>query len=193
MKRIFVAAVVAVGAASAGAQTEEHRELGVHEHGFGQLEVAFEGMTVAIELHAPGTDIVGFEHHPETAEDKAAVDRAVATLATPLNLFVLPAEAGCSVTKAEARLVGEEEEHEEGAEVEHANAEHAEEHGDHSEFRASYALTCDDPAAITRIEFAYFTTFPNARELEVDMLTDKGALRFEVERDAPILDLEGMI
>jgi hypothetical protein len=189
MKLLAVAAIASMAAVSASAQDDEHRELGAHQHGVGQLEIAVEGRTVAIELHVPGADIVGFEHHPETAEDKAAIDHAVATLASPLDLFVLPAAAGCSVTKAEARLVGEEHEHEE----EHAEAEHAEEHGEHSEFRASYALTCDDPAAITRIEFAYFTTFPNARELEVDMVTDKGAQHFEVERDAPVLDLEGMI
>jgi hypothetical protein len=189
MKRIFVAAAVALGATSVGARAEEHRELDAHEHGVGQLEVAFEGTTVAIELHAPGADIVGFEHHPETPEDKAAVDRAVATLASPLSLFVVPAGAGCSVTEAEARLIGEEHEHEE----EHAEAEHADEHGEHSEFRASYALSCDDPAAITRIEFAYFATFPNARELEIDLVSDKGAQHFEVERDAPVLDLEGVI
>jgi hypothetical protein len=182
--KLLGVAIASLAAVSASAQGDEHRELGEHEHGVGQLEIAVEGRTVAIELHAPGADIVGFEHHPETAEDKAAVDRAVATLASPLDLFVLSADAGCSVTEAEARLVGEDEP---------AEGEHAEEHGEHSEFRASYALSCDDPAAITRIEFGYFATFPNARELEVDMVTDKGAQHFEVRREAPVLDLEGMI
>jgi hypothetical protein len=174
--------------AGIGAHAQEHRELGAHEHGVGQLEIAVEGRTMTFALHVPGADIVGFEHHPETPEDKAAIDRAVATLASPLDLFVLPAAAGCSVTEVEAGLVDEEHEHEE-----HAQAEEDEEHGEHSEFSATYTLACDDPAAITHVEFAYFATFPNARELEIDMLTDKGAQHFEVERDAPRLDLEGMI
>jgi hypothetical protein len=190
MKRIAFAIVATLGVAGVGAHAQEHRELGAHEHGVGQLMVAVEGRTMTLELHAPGADIVGFEHHPETPEDKAAIDEAVATLASPLALFVLPAAAGCSVTDVEAGLVDEE--HEDEPE-EHAQADEAEEHGEHSEFRAAYTLACADPAAITRIEFAYFATFPNARELEIDMVTDKGAQHFEVERDAPLLDLEGMI
>ena len=63
----------------------------------------------------------------------------------------------------------------------------------HSEFHAEYLLTCADLGAISRIDFAYFATFPNARELEVQMVTGTGAQHFEIERDAPFLDLEGLI
>jgi hypothetical protein len=54
-------------------------------------------------------------------------------------------------------------------------------------------LTCAEPGAITRIDFAYFAAFPNARELEVQMVTGTGARHFEVARDAPFLGLEGQI
>jgi hypothetical protein len=184
MKRAVVAAITVLVASAANAHEEEHRELGAHEHGVGQLEIAIEGQTVRIELHAPGADIVGFEHAAESAEDRGVIDRAVATLARPLELFILPEAAGCSVTEAEALLAGEEHEHDEHAE---------EEHEGHSEFHAAYVLTCADPNAIRQIDFAYFGNFPNARELEVQIVTDKGAQAFEVERDAPVVSLEGMI
>ena len=195
---------------------DETRELGAHEHGVGELNIAFDGGQVAIELHAPGADIVGFEYDATSAEDRAAIDAAVATLARPLELFVLPAAAECSVTQASAELESEhEEEHAEGHDAhdhdeheEHAEAaddhdhgeheEHAEaheEHADeesHSEFHAEYLLTCGNPGALSEITFAYFDTFPNALELEVQVVSPTGATAFEVERDDPVLDLSGV-
>ena len=59
----------------------------------------------------------------------------------------------------------------------------------HTEFHAEYMLTCDNPDALNSVTFAYFETFPNAKEVEVQMITANGAIAFEVERDAPVLDL----
>ena len=187
---------------------EETRQLDAHEHGVGQLDIAIEGQQIAMELHAPGADIVGFEYAAESAKDLAAVDAAVAKLSAPLALFVLPEAAGCSIVEASAGLESEEE-HEEHADDEHAEDEH-EEHGHdedghdedghddhadesgHTEFHAEYLLNCAEPSAITGIDFAYFGSFPNALEVEVQIIIDTGATSFEVERDAPTLDLTGL-
>ncbi len=189
---------------------EETRHVDAHEHGVGQLDIAFDGTEIAIELHAPGADIVGFEYAAKGSEDRAAVDAAVAKLAAPLDLFVLPAAAECSVVQASAELESEEahEEHSDHEhEDEHAKHEHEEEKHDdhdhdeheaeeggaeHTEFHAEYALTCAKPSALSEINFAYFEAFPNALELEVQVLSDAGANAFEVERDNPTLDLRGM-
>lgn len=176
---------------------EETRQLDAHEHGVGQLDIAFDGAQIAIELHAPGADIVGFEFAAKSVDDRAKVDAAVATLARPLDLFTLPAAAGCSVVQASAALEIEEahedhdEDHAEHEEEGHSDAEHAEE-ASHTEFHAEYLLNCADPAAASVISFAYFEAFPNALELEVQVISDKGATAFEVKRDAPTLDLRGM-
>jgi hypothetical protein len=185
---------------------EETRQLDAHEHGVGQLDIAFDGTQIAMELHAPGADIVGFEYGAESAEDRAAVDAAVAMLARPLDLFVLTDAAGCSVVQASAGLeseenhdahaddhgdahADEEDGHDDHDEEDHE--EHASEVG-HTEFHAEYLLTCADPTAVTEITFAYFDAFPNALEVEVQLISDTGATSFEVERDAPTLDLRGM-
>ena len=190
---------------------EETRQLDAHEHGVGQLNIAFDGQQIAMELHVPGADIVGFEYVAESAQDRAVVDTAVATLANPLKLFALTDAAGCSVVQAAAGLESEVEhdEHEGEHGEEHANKEHAheehaeeghakEEHEDHAneaghtEFHAEYLLTCADPSAIVDINFFYFKSFLNALEVEVQIITATGATSFEVERDTPILDLRGM-
>ena len=185
---------------------EETRQLDAHEHGVGQLDIAIDGQQIAMELHAPGADIVGFEYAAESANDLAAVDAAVAKLSAPLALFVLPEAAGCSIVEASAGLEREEEHDEHGDEHaddehghdedrhdedEHADDDHADESG-HTEFHAEYLLNCAKPSAITGIDFAYFGSFPNALEVEMQIITDTGATSFEVERDAPTLDLTGL-
>ena len=185
---------------------EETRQLDVHEHGVGQLDIAIDGQQIAMELHAPGADIVGFEYAAESAKDLAAVDAAVAKLSAPLALFVLPEAAGCSIVEASAGLESEEEHEEHGDEHaddehghdedghdedEHADDDHADEAG-HTEFHAEYLLNCAEPSVITGIDFAYFGSFPNALEVEVQIIADTGATSFEVERDAPTLDLTGL-
>lgn len=209
--------------AATAAHAEEKRQLGSHEHGVGTLNIAIDGTTVAMEFTAPGADIVGFEYQATSAEDRAAVDDAVATLARPLDLFVLPDAAACSVTQATAELESEDEhadhddhagdeghddhdhddhadhdDHDEHDHDDHADHDdhddhdHAEEAG-HTEFHAEYTLTCSNPEALTGITFAYFDTFENARELEVQVITGSGAQAFEVERDAPTLNLQGLL
>jgi Protein of unknown function (DUF2796) len=184
--------------AAVPALAEDTRQLDAHEHGVGVLNIAIEGTTVAMEFHAPGADIVGFEYAAESEADRAAVDAAVATLAAPLDLFVLPAEAECSVKQAIAGLKSEEVHGEHADHDDHSehddHAEH-EENADetgHTEFHSEYTLACADPDALSDITFAYFDIFENARELEVQIITSSGAQAFEVERDAPALDLRSL-
>lgn len=190
MKLLPLLAATAITASPVFAQ--ETRQLDAHEHGVGQLNIAFDGQQVAMEFHAPGADIVGFEYAAESANDRAAVDAAVATLAGPLDLFVLPDAAGCSVVQAAAELESEDDHKDaHGDHAEEAHEDHEDKAG-HTEFHAEYLLTCADTSAITELTFAYFDTFPNALEVEVQVISDGGATSFEVDRDAPTLDLRGM-
>ncbi|MFZ5964243.1 zinc uptake protein ZrgA [Thalassococcus sp. BH17M4-6] len=203
--------------AAAPVLAQESRELGAHEHGVSTLNIAMDGGEVAMELRAPGADIVGFEYAAKTEEDRAAIDSALAQLKAPLDLFVVPADAGCKATEASAEIETEEG-HEEHAHDDHAEKHHgdegqahddhaAEHHGDeghaheehhqmhtagHTEFDADYALSCDTPGALTEITFAFFDTFPNAQEVEVQLVTSTGAQAFEVTRDAPVLNLQNL-
>ena len=175
---------------------EKTRQLDAHEHGVGQLDIAFDGKQILMELHAPGADIVSFEYAAESAEDRAKVDAAIVMLARPLDLFVLTEAAGCTIVQASAELESEEgqADHEDEHD-DHEDADHQEKNvgeAGHTEFHAEYLLACADPGAVTEITFTYFDVFPNALEVEVQLISNKGATSFEVERDAPTLDLRGM-
>ena len=191
----------------------ETRELDAHVHGVGQLNMALDGKTVAMELHAPGADIVGFEYAAKSAEDRDTVAAALELLKTPLDLFTLPAAAGCSVVDASAKLEGDGQHDNHDHDEEHAHDEHGDDHHDHdeehgheeehddghgdaevnhTEFHAEYTLTCDNPTALGTMDFAYFAVFENALELEVQIVSPSGAQAFEVKRESPVLDLSGM-
>jgi hypothetical protein len=186
---------------------EDARQAESHEHGVGQLDIAFDGNKIAMELHAPGADIVGFEYAATSAEDLAAIDAAIAGLAKPFDLFGLPADAGCKVVEASAELEGDEshegehdddhkdeahsdhkDEHKDEAHSDHSDHDEGEEDG-HTEFHAEYLFECAKLDAVTEITFPYFEAFPNAKELELQVVTEKGASAFEIERDEPSVNL----
>ena len=86
------------------AVAEETRQLDAHEHGVGTLNIAIDGAEVAMEFHAPGADIVGFEYEASSAVDLAAIETALAALNAPLELFAMSPAAGCVVNNARAEL-----------------------------------------------------------------------------------------
>lgn len=168
---------------------EESRQLDAHQHGVGVLNIAIADETVAMEFHAPGADIVGFEYAAVSDADLAAIDAAIMTLGAPLDLFVVPEAAACTLTQARVALqsAGMHDDHDE-IHADEDHAEHSEEAG-HTEFYAEYMLLCENPDGLTEIAFAYFKTFPNAQEVDVQIVTASGAQAFEVERTAPTLNL----
>jgi hypothetical protein len=195
--RVLITAVALAGAAAA-AFADETRELGAHEHGTGSLTIAVEGDRIAMELEAPGFDIVGFEHAPGTEEEQAVVEAALAQLRRADELFRFSDAAACSVTDASVEELADDHHKGEHGEVEHGDEAHAEDEGHeagarHTEFHASYTIACADPGALSAIEFPYFDVFPNAEALDLQMATDAGATSVAVDRGAPSLDLSGMM
>lgn len=162
-------------AGSATLAVASERQLGAHQHGHGTVNLVIDGPTVWIELEAPGSDIVGFEHAAESAGDRTAVEAATTLLEQPLELFTLSSDAGCSVETVAVALAGQDSGGGKG----------------HSEFHAEYTINCADPKRIDTVGFAYFSHFPAAQELDVNVISGAGQSRYEVERDDPEIRLEG--
>ena len=190
MKTHHLVAGVILSATSSLA--EETKQLDAHEHGVGQLNIAFSANKIAMELHAPGSDIVGFEYGAKTDADHAAIDTAIEILSDPSKLFVFPKVASCTVIEAKAKLESEDADHgHDDHDDDEDHDDHDEEPG-HTEFHAEYLLECGNLSAISEITFSYFEIFPNALELEIQVVSDKGATAFEVEREVAKLDLRGV-
>ncbi len=211
--RLFILAAICAGTATAQ-DMEQHA---AHVHGTAALDIAIDGNAILMELHAPGADIVGFEYVAHDEADKAAIAAALEILSRPEVLFLPDAEAGCAVTAAEARLLAGDEDHDahghdgdEKAE-DHGHAEddhdaqpedgHAEDHdgeadghedaATHSEFQAEYAFICERPERLTHLALPYFTAFERSEQLEIRLITGKGAHGETVPRSAAGFALEG--
>lgn len=118
---------------SAAALAGESRSLGAHEHGVGHFNLAIEGSEIAMELEAPGADIVGFEHAAKSEADRAAIEDAEARLADAISLFVLPAAAGCSLASAEVALIGDHDHDDDHDQDDHGHDDHAHDNHGHDE------------------------------------------------------------
>lgn len=166
----------------------EHRQLGPHVHGQGTLDIAIEGKKIEMELVAPGMDIVGFEHVASTDEQKSAVEKAKAKLTDVLSMFKLPAAAGCKATAADVESRAEV--HKPGEKDDDDDKPDA---PPHSEFHATYTITCEAPEHVTGIETVYFATFAGAELLNVNVATSKGQTQAQMTREKPVLDLAGVM
>ena len=80
-------------AASGSAAADDHfRQHDAHVHGVVEVNIAQDGQDLLMEIHAPGADVVGFEHAPQTDEQKAAVENAIAKLKAPDSTWMLTAK-----------------------------------------------------------------------------------------------------
>ncbi len=163
---------------------EERRELGAHAHGHGTLAIAIATSSIQMELSVPGMDIVGFEHEPETARQKRAVEAALADLKQPLNLFGLPGYAECAVTSAEVGIVVEKHKDDDAPTEAQKAAMTEEDDGHHTEFRASYAFNCADAAQVRSIDFRFFDRFRDSGQLYVTFTDADGTTGYAVSREA---------
>mgnify|MGYP001815989737 CR=1 FL=1 len=177
---------------------DEHRQHSAHVHGIAALNLALEGQEVHIELDSPAANIVGFEHAPSSADDHAALDKAVATLKDGDRLFKFNDDAGCrmEIAKVTSELLDEEhDEHEghaegkaeahahedkEGHDHEEYEGEHAkkDEHGHegegetHLDIEATYHFQCDAPGKLTQLTVELFEAFSGMEELKVQYVIE---------------------
>ncbi len=171
--RSLLSAVFAICLPAPAIAADDGRaELGAHEHGAGVFNMAMEDNTVAIELEAPGADIVGFEHKARSDADRAAVQKARTILGDLKNVAELPEAARCELKSADVELHG----------------------GDgHTEFHAEYVLNCAAPQNLTGFSFTYFQSFNNARELDVSIIGPGGQKKLEATREDSTVDLGGIM
>ena len=132
MKPSILAVVIGMTVSTNVLANEEFRSHDAHVHGQVEVNIAQDGQELLVEVTAPGADVVGFEHAPETAEQKKVFEQAIAQLNKPDELFSFN-NASCtlkfkSVTNT---LEGDHDEHEGHDHAEHGHDDH--EGHDHAE------------------------------------------------------------
>ena len=130
MKPTILAVVIGMTVSTNVLANEEFRSHEAHVHGKVEVNIAQDGQELLVEVTAPGADVVGFEHAPETAEQKKVFEQAIAQLNQPDELFSFN-NASCtlkfkSVTNT---LEGEHDDHKDPDHAEHDHNDH--DHNDH--------------------------------------------------------------
>ena len=158
---------VPVGAIAERHSKAETRNHQAHVHGEVSFNIAQEGDTLVLAISAPGADIVGFEHAPTTAQEKALLQQALVRLAEPEQLFVFDPAAQCQLSEHLIKQSLSEHGGEHLGEGEHHNQE------DHAAFEVSYQYHCQNMASLTKITTNWFKDFQNTEEIHVNLLTEQ--------------------
>jgi Protein of unknown function (DUF2796) len=192
MRLIPVMICLACLSASA-AIAEEHRQLGVHQHGHGTLNIAIDGTKVSIDLDVPAADIVGFEHAARSKAERAAIESAKLQLSDPLALFVLPGAAGCTLKDARVTVEGDATTDYVPAANQNSSSHVNRDHDSgHSDFNGAYTLECREIAKLTSIGFRYFDAFNAAEALNVTVIGQNGQGTYDVMRANPHIRFPGL-
>ncbi|MGD9247827.1 MAG: DUF2796 domain-containing protein, partial [Desulfobacteraceae bacterium] len=179
---------------TAEAQAEEVRHHQAHVHGIAHMNVAIEGDTVHIEFSSPAANIVGFEHHPETAEQKKAIEASIEKLKAGDKLFKLSPKAQGKLTKSvvdtdiinashpesHAEHSDEHDKHHKSDKKHGKEEHHTNEHESHSDYKAEYRFVCKRPEKLAQIEVLLFDIFPGIEHIEVQILTEKTQTALEL-------------
>ena len=131
-----------------------------HVHGVGTLQLVLEENSLSVELRLPAINVVGFEHAPNDAQQKAAVQNAVALLKDSGQVLILPDKAQCKIESAvvTSELLEHDDDHDHDNHDEahdddhdHDDAhddDHADHDHDHADFDVSYGFDCHHPTAL---------------------------------------------
>ncbi|MEZ8793095.1 DUF2796 domain-containing protein [Vibrio splendidus] len=127
MKPTILAVVIGMTVSTNVLANEEFRSHEAHVHGKVEVNIAQDGQELLVEVTAPGADVVGFEHAPETAEQKKVFEQAIAQLNKPEELFGFT-NASCTLKfKSVTNTLEDDHDDHEG----HDHAEH--DHDDHKD------------------------------------------------------------
>lgn len=149
-----------------------------HAHGVVTLDVAVEASTLSIHLEAPADSLLGFEHHPRTAAQKQAVERARQQLRDAAQWLRPSAQAACTLGEAtvESPLFN--------AAAPAKGADHG-----HADIDADYRFECRQPPALTSLDVGLFEAFARVQRIDVQIAGPKGQHKVTLKRPASTLSL----
>jgi len=135
-----------------------------HDHGAAEINIAVDGKTAEVEIHAPAMGIVGFEYIPTSAADKKKqADALAAFKANAARMVLFDAAAGCKVGGSEVEVRQEE-------------ADHAEVHGE-------FKFSCAQPLAGTKVQFGMTRLYPAYTAVKVQVVGANGQAGAEIKSD----------
>lgn len=135
-------------------------ELGAHVHGVATLQIAVDSNTLTLDLSSPLDNLLGFEHAAHTAEQKAAVQRMVASLNQADRLFVPSAAAQCTLQSVQL-----------DSPVLQRQPAQASGERPHADLDGEFVFTCERGEQLHDLEVKLFAAYPNLHRIDVEIAT----------------------
>lgn len=198
---MLVLSITAALCGSAFAQSE-FRQHDAHVHGYVELNIAQDGHDLLVEITAPGADVTGFEHAPQSDSEIRLLNQALENLNQADSLFTLSEAGLCSLQHADVghNLGGhqphhDDEHHDHDDHASHDDPHHADEdadhahHSEHGAFTIQYQYHCEQISDLKQIETHWFDLFPSTREMQVNLLTDNRQTATELTPQQTVISL----
>jgi hypothetical protein len=155
-----------------------------HVHGHAKVNVVVEGRTATIEVIAPADGIYGFERAPRNAAERQQRESGLRQLRERISeMVIFEADRGCrfSVARLDDSTSGGRG-HARGRGHSHASVSAA--HPDeHREVHAEYSVACQRPLSGSQLRFGVGRVFPGIRELDVQLISERGQNGLKIVRD----------
>lgn len=139
-------------------------ELGAHVHGVATLQVAVDEKTMTLDFSSPLDNLLGFEHAPRNAKQKAAVKSMEDSLNKADQLFIPTMDAQCTLqsVKLDSLVLDKKD-----------KSQHHEEEGGHADLDGEFVFVCKQPGKLHELKVKLFEVFPHLRQLKVEVATLK--------------------
>lgn len=163
-KRALFVTLLCGSASCAAAEDHLFEEHHAHEHGVATLDVAVEAARLVLQFRSPALNLVGFEHRPRSAQDHAALSRAMEWLRNPAAQFQPSADASCRVAKSEVTPPD------------------WDDPSGHSEFAADYEFNCQRQAALQHLDVRLLQHLDTDTRIQVRIAAPDGQHSTELTR-----------
>ncbi len=171
---------------------ETFRQHEAHVHGSVEMNVAQDGQDLLIEITTPGMDVAGFEHMPQTEQERQKISQTAKTLEDGNRLFSINRQAQCQLDNAAAHHPAIEmdgDDHDGHPDKHKHEHEHEHEHDNHSEFTVEYRYHCQHISELDSLETDWFKLFPATHAITANVFTDKQQTSVELNAEQSKLKL----
>ncbi|WP_413291371.1 ZrgA family zinc uptake protein [Bdellovibrio sp. HCB337] len=152
-------------------EKHEHREHGAHQHGSAEVSLAFDGAQGKFEFKSPSDSVVGFEHTAKSAKDIKARDEAFKKFESQIaDMVTFEKSLNCQFKKEKLEMLAES--------------------AKHSDVQANFTISCSKSPEGSKVTFNFQKHFPNLKDVDVQILTEKIQKSVEAKSSGTVLELK---
>lgn len=155
-----------------------------HVHGQGKMLIAQQNKSWHIQFILPAADVLGFEHAPESQQQRNLVSEVITKFKNHTSMLEL--NGNCTLEHIENSLTEHEshDENEHDIEVEHhGEEEHSSHH--HGDIEVEYLYSCQ--SKVTQVSLTLFAWINSLTSIEAQWVIDKGQGLTVLNRDTSVL------